>query len=66
VKKPFLIRIDDKVLDAVQHWADDDLRSLNAQVEWLLRRALQQSGRLKSVSRDAERSASPDLAGEAG
>ena len=44
-RKPFLIRIDRDVLDAVQRWANDDLRSLNGQIEFLLRRALQQSGR---------------------
>jgi len=44
-RKPFLLRIDPTVLDAVQRWANDDLRSLNAQIEFLLRRALQQSGR---------------------
>ena len=46
-RKPFLLRIDPAVLDAVQRWANDDLRSLNAQIEFLLRRAAQQSGRLK-------------------
>ena len=46
-RKPFLIRIDPTVLDAVQRWAQDDLRSLNAQVEFLLRRVLQEEGRLK-------------------
>jgi hypothetical protein len=46
-RKPFLIRVDRDVLDAVQRWADDDLRSLNAQIEFLLRRALQAEGRLK-------------------
>jgi hypothetical protein len=45
-RKPFLLRIDRDVLDAVQRWADDDLRSLNAQVEFVLRRALQAEGRL--------------------
>ncbi|MGQ0767550.1 MAG: hypothetical protein ACT4OZ_18040 [Gemmatimonadota bacterium] len=44
-RKPFLLRIDRDVLDAMQRWADDDLRSLNAQIEFVLRRALQQSGR---------------------
>ncbi len=44
-RKPFLLRIDKDVLDAVQRWADDDLRSLNAQIEFLLRRALQAAGR---------------------
>ena len=46
-RKAFLLRIDPKLLEAVQRWADDDLRSLNAQIEFLLRRAAQQSGRLK-------------------
>jgi hypothetical protein len=45
-RKPFLLRIDSAVLDAVQRWANDDLRSLNAQIEFLLRRAAQQAGRL--------------------
>ena len=44
-RKPFLIRVDRDVLAAVQRWADDDLRSLNAQIEFLLRRALQAEGR---------------------
>jgi hypothetical protein len=46
-RKPFLLRIDPAVLDAVQRWANDDLRSLNAQIEFVLRRAAQQAGRLK-------------------
>jgi hypothetical protein len=45
-RKPFLLRIDREVLDAVQRWADDDLRSLNAQIEFLLRGALRSEGRL--------------------
>ena len=44
-RKPFLLRIDREVLDAVQRWADDDLRSLNGQIEFLIRRALQENGR---------------------
>lgn len=44
-RKPFLLRIDREVLDAVQRWADDDLRSLNAQIDFLLRRALKEAGR---------------------
>jgi len=46
-RKAFLLRIDPKLLDAVQRWADDDLRSLNAQIEFLLRRALRDAGRIK-------------------
>ena len=45
-RKPFLLRIDPTVLDAVQRWAQDDLRSLNAQVEFVLRSALRAAGRL--------------------
>jgi hypothetical protein len=50
-RKPFLLRIDREVLDGVQRWANDDLRSLNAQVEFLLRRALRESGRLPWTTR---------------
>jgi hypothetical protein len=47
-RKPFLLRIDKDVLEAVQRWADDDLRSLNGQIEFLLRKALVETGRLKA------------------
>lgn len=47
-RKAFLLRVDPSVLEAVQRWADDDLRSLNAQIEFLLRRALETSGRSKA------------------
>ena len=50
-RKPFLLRIDPSVLEAVQRWANDDLRSLNAQIEFLLRRALQEGGRLKEPTK---------------
>ena len=51
-RKPFLIRIDREVLEAVQRWANDDLRSLNGQIEFLLRRSVQQAGRLKQEVSD--------------
>jgi hypothetical protein len=44
-RKPFLLRIDRETLEAVQRWADDDLRSLNGQIEFLLRRVLKDAGR---------------------
>lgn len=44
-RKAFLLRIDPGVLEALQRWADDDLRSLNGQIEFVLRRALEQAGR---------------------
>ena len=46
-RKAFLLRIDPAVLDALQLWADDELRSLNGQIEYVLRRVLQAEGRLK-------------------
>ena len=54
-RKAFLTRIDRNVLDAVQRWANDDLRSLNAQIEFLLRRALRDSGRLKRLPEPGSR-----------
>jgi hypothetical protein len=45
-KKPFLLRMDPRAMDALRRWADDDFRSLNGQIEFLLRRALQDAGRL--------------------
>lgn len=47
-RKAFLLRIDPAVLASLQRWADDDLRSLNGQIEFVLRRLLQENGRLKS------------------
>jgi hypothetical protein len=46
-RKPFLLRVDPKLLEQLQRWADAELRSLNGQIEFLLRRALQESGRTK-------------------
>ena len=45
------MRVDPEVLDAVRRWARDDLRSVNAQVEFLLRRALMKEGRLSKRGR---------------
>ncbi len=46
-RKAFLLRVDPALLEAVQRWADDDLRSLNAQIEFLLRKAVADAGRGK-------------------
>jgi len=48
-REAFLLRLDPKVLDALRRWAADDLRSVNAQVEFLLRRALRDAGRLRGA-----------------
>ena len=44
-RKAFLLRLDPAIHDALRRWADDELRSLNAQIEFLLRRALKEAGR---------------------
>jgi len=44
-KKPFLLRVDRELLESLQRWANDDLRSLNGQIEFLLRDALKRAGR---------------------
>jgi len=48
-KKAYPLRINQDVLAAMQRWADDDLRSLNAQIEYVLRDALVKAGRVKLV-----------------
>ena len=45
--KSFLLRIDEATLEALQRWADDELRSVNGQIEWIVRDALRRNGRLK-------------------
>ena len=45
-RKPFLLRLDPDTMDALRAWAADDLRSLNGQIEFLLRRALRDAGRM--------------------
>jgi hypothetical protein len=54
-RKPFLLRVDDQTLAAIQRWAAADMRSLNGQIEYLLRDALRRSGRLpkKAMTDDA-------------
>ena len=46
-KKAYPLRINAEILEAVQRWSDDELRSLNAQIEYVLREALRKNGRLK-------------------
>ena len=47
-RKSFLLRLDAQIFDRLQRWADDDLRSLNGQMEFLLREALRKAGRMKA------------------
>jgi hypothetical protein len=48
-RKPFLLRLDPALLEALQRWANDDLRSLNGQIEFLLRDALRKAGRVANA-----------------
>ncbi len=57
-KKAYPLRINAQVLEAVQRWADDELRSVNAQIEYLLRDALRKNGRIRESS-DAPAPAPP-------
>ncbi|HEV2621140.1 MAG TPA: Arc family DNA-binding protein [Frateuria sp.] len=47
-KKAYPLRISASVLEAMQRWADDELRSVNAQIEYVLREALRKSGRMNA------------------
>jgi len=55
--KRFLLRLDPRLFDALKRWADDDLRSVNGQVEWLLADVARRAGRL---SRARGKRSSPD------
>ena len=62
-RKSFLLRIDASVLEAMQRWANDDLRSLNAQIEFVLRDALKRAARGPVPPKPTDESTSgPDLA----
>ena len=55
-RKPFLLRIDPAILEGVQRWADDELRSMNGQIEYILKRALMERGRLKDGDSEQKKS----------
>ncbi len=50
-RKPFLLRLDPKLLRALERWADDEFRSVNAQIEFILRRALAAARRMPGEDR---------------
>ena len=64
-RKPFLLRLAPEVHDALQRWAADDLRSLNGQIEFLLRRALGEAGRAPRGPRGTEPAGRPGAPPEA-
>lgn len=57
-KKAFALRLDEAMLSALQRWADDEFRSINGQIEYLLHDALRKNGRLPAKA-DADKAAAP-------
>jgi hypothetical protein len=54
-KKPFALRLDEKMMKAVEKWAEDEFRSTNGQLEWIIRESLKKAGRLpKSTEGEPE------------
>lgn len=53
-KKRFLLRVDQKIYDALEKWADDEFRSVNAQIELIIKKALKDAGRLKNSRKSNE------------
>ena len=58
-RKSLLLRLDPAVHDALAHWAGDELRSTNAQIDYLLRRALKEAGRLPGSVKPTRRPGRP-------
>ena len=63
-RKPFLLRVDPALLEDIQRWANDDLRSLNGQIEFLLKKALAQSGRRQAAKPATAEPTVPEAATE--
>lgn len=47
--KSFVLRVDAATMDALERWADDEFRSINGQLQWIIADALRRSGRLKKA-----------------
>ena len=53
-KKVFALRLDEDVYASIERWANDEFRSTNGQLEWIVAKALKESGRKKQVNKDDE------------
>ena len=60
-KKKFLLRIDENIHAALEKWAADDLRSINAQIEFLLTKAIRDANRMKQTNSDRSSADQPSL-----
>ncbi len=54
MKKSFVLRIDEAAYKALEKWANDEFRSVNGQIEWLLNQKLKEAGRLKAATDESE------------
>lgn len=59
-RESFLLRLQPETLEALRRWADDDFRSVNSQIEFLLKQALAKSGRGNSEKSNLEKDAEKD------
>ncbi len=53
-KKAFVLRLNEEMYSKVERWAADEFRSVNGQIEWIIREALKKSGRLKKTKKDED------------
>lgn len=53
-KKPFVLRLDEEMMKALEKWAADDFRSINGQIEWILSQALKKQKRIKEEKKEEE------------
>ena len=51
--KSFVLRVDAETMEALERWADDEFRSINGQLQWIIADALRRSGRLKKGKKKA-------------
>jgi hypothetical protein len=58
-RESFLLRTDPKILNALRRWAEDDLRSTNGQVDFILRKALRDAGRLPGKEKKSAKGRKP-------
>ncbi len=52
--KSFVLRVDAATMDALERWADDEFRSINGQLQWIIADALRRSGRLKKAKEEPQ------------
>ncbi len=61
-KKRFLLRLDSKLYEVLEKWSADELRSVNAQIEYLLKEATRKAGRWKEDKRSHQHTTEPEMA----